>query len=77
MKEPGVFTRSLDALKRLLGHMGVDRLAPGKWAVAGTWFSGMGGLGSASLPSPATGERAQGQSQPLVLNVGLCIGFAP
>lgn len=77
MKEPGDFTRCLEALKWLLGLMGVDRLASGRWAVAGMWFSGMGGLGSVSLPSPATGERAQGQSHPLVLNVGLCIGFAP
>lgn len=56
MKEPGDFTRCLEALKWLLGLMGVDRLASGRWAVAGMWFSGMGGLGSVSLPSPATGE---------------------
>lgn len=77
MKEAGVFTRCFETLKWLLGLMDVDRLASGKWAVAGTWFSGMGGLASVSLPSPATGELAQGQSHPLILNVGLRMGFAP
>lgn len=40
--------------------MGVGRLASRKWVVPGTWFSGMGGLGSISLPSPATGWQTKG-----------------
>lgn len=35
--------------------MGVGRPVSGERVVAGAWFSGVGGLGSVSLPSPAKG----------------------